>query len=176
MMSCPRACQKDSCTPSSVEISEQAAGNKSTSTSQQNTSRNAHMRVETHLMSHVVLHVHMAAAKNFQTKGTKQVFSVFMDCAKVVVHIGEEGGPVVTNLRKSKNKVKTKDLKYKTVKNKNKALPDSHRASLQACDCPSYAPEALARSQKPVHIFYSWLKIHVKPQTSGEISSFQLNQ
>lgn len=50
------------------------------------------------MMSHVVLHVHMATAKDFQAKGTKQVFSVFMNCAEMVIHIREEGGPVVANL------------------------------------------------------------------------------
>lgn len=79
----------------------------------QNTNRNTPMRLYTHLMSHVVLHVHMATAKDFQAKGTKQVFSVFMNCAEMVIHIREEGGPVVTNLQESKNKVRTKYSKYK---------------------------------------------------------------
>lgn len=49
-------------------------------------------------MPHVVLHVHMATAKDFQAEGTKQVFSVFMNCAEMIIHIREEGWPVVTNL------------------------------------------------------------------------------
>lgn len=79
----------------------------------QNANRNTPMRLYTHLMSHVVLHVHMATTKDFQAKGTKQVFSVFMNCAEMIIHIREEGGPVVTNLQENKNKVRTKYSKYK---------------------------------------------------------------
>lgn len=118
-------------------------------------------------MSHVVLHVHMATAKDFQAKGAKQVFSVFMNCAEVVIHIREEGGSVVTNLRENKNKVRTKYSKYKLHKSTDEALPDRHRASLLVCDYPSCALEVLALSRKPIHRFYSWLgkekiKLHLK--------------
>lgn len=56
------------------------------------------------------------------------------------------------------------------LQNNEKALPDTYKAFLQVCDCPSYVPEELVPSQKPIHIFYSLLRkeniTHLKPSFS----------
>lgn len=39
-----------------------------------------------------------------------------------------------------------------------KAIPDKHKASLQAYECPSYAGETVARSQMPTHRSCTWLE------------------
>lgn len=50
-------------------------------------------------MFHVVLHVHMTASKNFKTEGTEQLFSVFMDCPEMCLHIREKRRSVIAHLQ-----------------------------------------------------------------------------
>lgn len=38
-------------------------------------------------MFHVMLHVHVTTSKNFKTKGTEQVFCVFMDSPEMCLYI-----------------------------------------------------------------------------------------
>ena len=52
-----------------------------------------------HLVSHVVLHVHVSAAQHLQAEGTQQVLGVLVDAAEVRLHVGEERRAVVTHLR-----------------------------------------------------------------------------
>lgn len=49
-------------------------------------------------MFHVVLHIHMTTSKNFKTEGTEQLFSVFMDCPEMCLHIREKRRSVIADL------------------------------------------------------------------------------
>lgn len=60
--------------------------------------------IATHLVFHVMLHIHVTTFQNFQTERTQQLFRVFMDGPKVSLYIWEEGGPVIADLWSKWNK------------------------------------------------------------------------
>lgn len=130
----------------------------------------------THLVFHVMLHIHVTTFQNLQAEGTQQLFWVFMDCPEVSLHIWEEGGSVIADLWNEWNKefewvlsffrkqMKewmneiSKDGKELHHESEWKYRPGTHKASPLVCGIPSCVPKELARMQMQVHRSYKWLK------------------
>lgn len=111
-------------------------------------------------MLHVVLHVHVTAAQDFKTEGTQQLFSVFMDRPEMCLHIREEGRSVIADLWgwEGERSVPAGAAMEARHKADIRTRPGTRKAFPRVCDPPSCAPTGPARTRRPAHIFYSWLK------------------
>jgi len=56
-------------------------------------------------MFHVILHVHMAHAKDFEAEGTEEILHVVMRDLEVCVHFHEKRGPEIANLKDKRARV-----------------------------------------------------------------------